>query len=249
MPDVDPWTRDRWSPGGGDAFLFYFAYGEVDAEVPFDRERYRTPGLPEGLELFRYSRDTDNSYAEGLEEGHFWDLLEPAFAARVKQARTYFVLHGTVTDPPSLHYLRDAIGVITFLLDLGAVAVHDPQVMKWWTPAEWRGEMFEPDPPEPQAHTSMMYSREEGGIWIHTRGMRKFGRPDISIRDVADADFDGMADVCQRLIAYQARGGVVLAGQTIRVTGVDRVFVAHLAGDEDDDDFNNVHIELEPAEP
>lgn len=239
MSNVDKWTREKWSPGGGDAFLFYVIYGDVDVEVP---------SLPEGSDVRRLTRAEHGPYLANFEEGYVWDQLvkdDPELASKVKQSGSCLIVQGTVADPPSLAYLRDTIGFITSCLDRGGVAVHDLQVMKWWTPEAWRREVSDPDDPQPHLQTYIMYSREEGGIWLHTRGMRKFGRPDLSIRDIAAEDFDSAVQLCERLIGYQAAGGLVRDGQTLRMPGVDRVFVARVMGDEDDEDFNNVHLELE----
>jgi hypothetical protein len=247
----DPWARQYWSPGGGDAFLFYVIYGDVDTDAPFDCLRYRTGGLPEGLDVRLLTRSENGEYIEGFEEGYAWEHLvatNPALAHHVKQSFKCFILQGTVVDPASLEYLRDAIGIITFFLDHGGVAVYDIQIMKWWSSSEWRHDIFDPAAPVPYRQTLLMYSQDDDqgvGTWFHTRGMRKFGRPDISVRDVPPHQFNVALDLCNRFIAVLASGAVIPDGETVRIVGLERVAVIRHAGDPDDDDFNNVHFEVE----
>lgn len=254
MADVNseaPWAREYWSPGGGDALLFYVIYGDVDVDAPVG-QYYRTEQLPEELDVRLLTRSANAAYIEScFEEGSPWDhfvKIDPQLATVVKQSSSCLILQGRVTDPRSLEYLRNVVGLITFFLDHGGIAVYDIQIMKWWSPAEWRRDIFDPDAPVPLRQTFLMYSDDDDqgvGRWFHTRGMRKFGRPDISVRDVPPHEHDVVARLCNRLIEYQAYGAVISDGETVRITGLNRVVVARRAGDYDDDNFNNVHLEIE----
>lgn len=246
---MNAWKREHWTPGGGDALLLYVIYGDIDVEAPVST-KYRTFGLPDGLEVHRLTRAENGEYLANFEEGFVWDDLlakNPALAAEVKRSSSCLVVRGEIADPSSLDYLRDAIGLTTFFLDHGGVTVHDPQVFKWWTPDDWRQEIFEPDAPQPREHSLILYSEEPGGTWFHTRGMRKFGRPDISVPDVPPDKFDAVVDLCNRLIVHQALGAVVPEGQRVRTELLPGGGVVHHGGDYEDDDFNNVHIEVELA--
>jgi len=103
-----------------------------------------------------------------------------------------------------------------------------------------------PAAPVPRRHVVILYSPEEisGRKWFHTRGMRKFGRPDISVHDVKPEYGAGVIDLCNRLIELHADGGVVPEGQEIRMASLPSGAIAHHRGDLDDPDFNNVHIEI-----
>ena len=74
--------------------------------------------------------------------------------------------------------------------------------------------------------------------------MRKFGRPDISVRHVGPAYRDAVIDLCERFIEYQAFGGVIAEGEKIRIASLPPGGMAHHGGDLDDADFNNVHVEI-----
>ncbi len=83
--------------------------------------------------------------------------------------------------------------------------------MKWWSPAEWRERAFEPAGPVPRHHAVILVSEEpeQGGKWYHTRGMRKFGRPDVSVHGVTPELEAGVEDLLNRFIELLAFGGVV----------------------------------------
>ena len=75
--------------------------------------------------------------------------------------------------------------LITHFLDHGGVAVYDPQMFEWWSPKKWRERIFSPAGPVPRHHTVILVSEDAPGTeWIHTRGLRKFGRPDLSVHRV-----------------------------------------------------------------
>jgi hypothetical protein len=86
----------------------------------------------------RYSRGSPTSDANvmaSFRQGYLWDRLTdnaPAFAAKMMAQDNLLilkVLKGEVSDPPTLNYLRDAVGLLTFFLDAGGVAICDPQML------------------------------------------------------------------------------------------------------------------------
>jgi hypothetical protein len=160
------------------------------------------------------------------------------------------MLQGTIADPPTLDYLRDVIGVLTALFDQGTVALLDTQAFAWFSPEQWHERIFAPDAPVPRHHVSVLLSPEDDGesVWVHTRGMRKFGRPDLSVRGVAPEYQDACIELCNRFIEMQAFGEVVPEGQPIRMQGLPPGMACHHQGDFDDPDFNNVHLEIRTPE-
>ena len=63
------------------------------------------------------------------------------------------ILRGTPTDSTTLDYLRDTIGLITYLIDHGGCAVYDPFMFRWWQPQEWKQQIFDPSTAVPRHHT------------------------------------------------------------------------------------------------
>ena len=81
-------------------------------------------------------------------------------------------------------------------------------------------------------------------IWLHTRGLRKFGRPDISVRPVPLAYVEPVIGLLNRFIELQALGGLIADGQEIRMKDLPAGMICRHAGDLEDPDFNNVHVEI-----
>lgn len=243
------WDRPNFEPGGGAPFLFYVVFGDIDVGTPLSRSKYRSNGIPDGLEVTQYDSDEHADYLNGFRRGHIWEGFKSANsaeAARLEVAGRCLVLHGNPFDPSSLNYLRDAVGLLTFFLDHGGLAIYDPQMFQWWLPAAWREQVFDPAAAVPSHHVVILFSEEDtpDRYWYHTRGMRKFGRPDISVHNVLEAHRGAVGELCNRFIGMQASGATIPEGQEIRMDSLPPGGVVRHSGHLEDPDFNNAHIEI-----
>jgi hypothetical protein len=250
MPgELASWPRPHFAPGGGNPLLFYVVFGTFDLTKPLGRSKYRSDGPGEWLKVMRHDRATKPDVFAGYQTGPAWELVRrdaPVTAAEAEKAPQAVALRGEVTDPAALDYFRDAIGVLTWLLDCGGVAVYDEQILWLWSADEWRDEVFESGDAEPQTHTVILVDDDGARTnWLHTRGMRKFGRPDLSVRGVGPNHVDAVTEMIERFIDYQAKGGVVRDGEAVRLKALPSGGVCRLRGSLDDPDFNNVHVEVE----
>ncbi len=196
-----------------------------------------------------YGSDHHASVVSGFREDYLWEEFlkkDPVCAAQVAAAKECVVLRGTPVNSANLNYLRDTVGLVTHFLGHGGLCVYDPQMFHWWTPERWRERIFIPDAPVPRHHVIILTSSQENPelTWFHTRGMRKFGRPDLSIQNVPEAYHAAAADLCNRFIEHQAFGAVIPEGQPIQMSSLPSGMLCRRAGDVDDPDFNNVHVEI-----
>jgi hypothetical protein len=246
--ELKSWPRPHFVPGGGNPLLFYVAFGAFDLTRPLSRSKYRAAGKPDWLELASYDRTRQPDVFAGYQSGTLWEILkrdQPLLAAEAERAPQCVALRGEPADPPTLDYFRDAIGIITWLLDCGGLAVYDPQMLWLWAGDEWREEAFEPNEPNPDRHTAILVSADgDGTSWYHTRGMRKYGRPDLSVRGVGTAHADGVTLMIERFVELQALGGVIPDGEVVRMKALPPGGVCRHAGSFDDPEFNNVHVEI-----
>lgn len=105
--------------------------------------------------------------------------------------------------------------------------------------------MFEPASAVPTHHIMILTSEDENGTeWFHTRGMRKFGRPDFSVHRVGPDLRDAIIDLLNRFIEFQAFGGIIDEGQEIKMRSLPAGMICVHQGNLDDPDFNNVHVEI-----
>jgi hypothetical protein len=248
------WARPHYRDRGGRPFLFYVVYGSFHAEPRIDAQQYRTSGIYSGLNLASYSRKKHGDAFPAFEEGYLWDMLllqNPVLARQISDSDQCLVLRGEIDDQADLNYLRDSIGLLTYFFDHGGICIYDPQMFRWWEPEAWRRYIFEPCSPVPRHHVVILTSEDdvlEGQtkhlMWFHTRGMRKFGRPDLSVHNVPPNYHDAVIDMIGRFIEHQGFGSVIKEGQEIRMKSLPSGTTCHHQGDLDDPEFNNVHVEI-----
>jgi hypothetical protein len=247
------WPRQFFQPTDAKALVWYQVYGHFPDTIEISRSRYRCASVPQGSEIANHTRADQEELVTGfLKHPFFAAGLKrelPQLAGAVETAPECTIIRREVSDSPNLDYLRDVVGLVTWFFDNGALAVLDPQTMTWYDREKWRSRMFEPNGPVPSHHVVILYSGEKGGadtnaFWFHTRGMRKFARPDLSVHDVPAQSRDAVIDLLNRLVEAQAFGGVVADGQSIPMSSLPPGIVCHPAGTLDDPDFNNTHIEI-----
>lgn len=243
------WPRPQWTDTGQDAVVLWFVFGDFEPELPVDGTKYRTRGVPAGIEFSRY-RNADLAEWPGYPlDGALGRLLrdeEPARVAEAAAASECLMLRGNLRDPHDLDYLRDAIGLVTALVDLGGVAVVDPQMLSIFGRDAWRRHFFAADRLEPRDHVLILCNEDEthaGRLHVHTRGMRKFARPDISVRNVPADAANAAGQLVERFVTFEALGGTVDEGYEVALDDAHSMRVVH-AGGLDDPAFNNVHFEL-----
>lgn len=240
----DAWARPSYEPGGRAAFVFYALYAgaNVAPTLDVDPVRHRTSGLPEGVHLVLRER----SHPSFVSADFATFGADSAYAAAAR-SELQFVIAGEVADPSDLSYLRDVVGVVAALIDAGSTVVFDLQTLRLFTASEFLADVFEPDAPTREAHVAFLRSEDEsspGRIWLHTRGMRKFGRPDLGIRDVEESFVDAAATLLHRFAELGIRGGAIPEGQAVRMQGIPEGYVCRHGGSLDDPDYNNFHVEV-----
>ena len=255
----EDWERPQYGGGGGDASVLLVVFGPKPEPLRVTSLAHRVVPMDLVLELEYQEPQVaaallDSPSGATLLQG--WGGEEPS----VLTADGCMVMRAEVPDPKDLRYLRNCIGVATAILEAGGRAVANLQSLGMFTPEQWRGVIFAPDKPQPRLHVNVFHDEEARGaphgagseeargapqgagskedtLWLHSRGLRAFGRPDLSVRHVPQDAMAAASDLCNRLIESQAYGGVIPDGP---IEGM----VAHTTGTLQDPDFDNVHIEL-----
>ncbi len=244
------WPRAHWQDSGESAFILWFVFGEFEPDFSIDAPRYRTRGTPGGVDVVRYLNSElekwDGYPLSGTLGRLLWEENAHLFE-RAQKARECVMLRGSLTDPADLDYLRDLIGTITALTDLGGVAIIDPQTLSMFSADEWRRRYFERDSFSARAHVLILCNEDErhaGRLHVHTRGLRKFARPDISVRNVPPAAASSAGELAERFVEFQAAGGRVAEDHAIELDGVPEGMQVRIAGASEDPEFNNRHLDL-----
>lgn len=244
------WPRPHWQAGDGRSLLLWFVFGDFPRQLPIDGAAWRTRGLPAGAEIGRYARRELERWPGYPLTGALGDLLredDPALAARAAAAPEGFVLRAELADAPDLDALRDGIGLVSALMAAGGVAAVDPQLLMAFDADAWRARFFAGPAFDVRDHVLMLCDAEDADdtgtperLHVHTRGLRKFARPDLSLRRVPAAARDAAGELLQRLADWLALGGRFHAGQVVQAAGLELAAVP--GGRADDPVFNNVHV-------
>lgn len=242
------WTRPHWSRDEAKAMLLYFVFGQFAEPPELDLSAHGSKGLPPGVEMRRLPKAMlahwDGHPLRGVLGGILRDDNPEAFEA-ARKAPECLMLRGELPDSDSLRYLRDTLGVVAALLDAGGIAVVDPQILEIFSADDWHARHAVADLSGPRNHVAILCQDDDAGTArVKTRGMRKFARPDISIRRVPRDDVQRAGAVAARLVDLQARGMRFGDGSRVDVDGLPEGLRVTQGGSLDDPAFNNTHIEL-----
>ena len=241
------WERKYFTQPLNNPFISYVIYGNFTAEFTISSEKYRTAGLPKGFDLMKYRPGKNLEVVKSFLEGYLWEDVKKnnsILSDEISNSKECFVLKGELSDTSNLNYLRDIVGVMTYLLDNGGVCVYDPQAFHFFGKTEWTEKIFTPNGSLPRNHVIILYSEEKGEKWYHTRGLRKFGRPDLSIHDVTPQYEDAVIELFNRFIEYEAFGGIIPDKQKVKMKDLPQGMWCENKGGFEDPDFNNKHIEI-----
>lgn len=120
------WSRDYYKVAGGNPFLFFVVYGDFPAGRAISRSKYRCAGIPDGIEVRSYTKQSNSEVLANFLDGYLWEQLQkadPERAAAISQAPECIVIRGEIPDRDNLDYLRDVVGFITYLGDNGGLCV------------------------------------------------------------------------------------------------------------------------------
>lgn len=244
----DGWSRPQWSRDEAQAMLLYCVFGRFDPELRLDLSAHDSTGLPSGIDMLRIPKDRFAHWEGHPLRGALGEILregDPDAFEVARGAPECLMLRGELPDPDSLGYLRDTLGVVSALLDAGGIAVVDPQILEIFGADDWRARYAGGEGSVPRNHVAILCGDDAAHrARIHTRGLRKFARPDISIRRVPQDDVQRAGAVAARLVELQVRGMRFGDGSTVGVEGLPTGLQVTRAGSLDDPGFNNTHLEL-----
>ena len=176
------YARPYYQDTGRRPYLYYAVMGIDDgAELEISRARHHVDEIPAGLVVNAFRRSEHATEMDQLLGGTLGRVLENqdrALYEKAKAGESWLILQGEVQKDDTLDYLRNAVGIVQAALDMGADAVLDLHALRLISPQGWK--TFFDAPFSPWAHVAFLWSpMEDGSFWLHTRGMLKFGRPDM----------------------------------------------------------------------
>lgn len=229
-------------------FLFYVIFGADKEHLSISRERHGVDEFPDGLDFSFLEKPENEEYMNAMLGGALGELLERNYVSlyeMIRKTDQWAVIRGEVQNDSDLNYMRNTIGFVQALAENSGIGVLDLQTFRLYTAKEWTGSIFSAEF-NPNAHIVILTSvMEDASVWLHTRGMRKFGRPDFSIKNVSEIDVDFAVKVMDQLIFYGARGAFFPRPVKLHTQDGNTCIVKpELVDDPENPDFNNSYYEI-----
>jgi hypothetical protein len=250
--EKDVWGRIYFERPYNKPFLFYVLFGTANvSKIDVSKSKHNVDEMPNGLEIINHSKlknEEQEKYIEGFYNeylGSFLKAKDKILYEKVVSCNNITVVKGKFDDTNTLNYLKNAIGIIQAIIETNITAILDLQVMEWFEPEEWTKKYFEPKAPVSFNHVKILWSEEGDNIWLHTRGMRKFGRPDLSIRKVPQNKKDLGIEIINRFIQAFAYGFIPDETKEIKIEDMKKGIYGKILGNYEDLDFNNYYFEID----
>lgn len=229
-------------------FLFYVIFNVEDTTLNISRNRHHVEEVPKGLNTVIYNKMEHREYMDSLMGGSLGNLLRennPMLYDKAVASEKWAVIRGKIENDNTLDYMRDTIGIVQAFVDTGAVAVLDLLTFSLFDPSEWTDHIFMGEF-NPYSHVIVLSSNmSDGTEWLHTRGMMKYGRPDIGVTNVSADDREDAMQVINQIIYYGSMG-VFLDQATKLHTHTGKTFLVHpnFVNDFDNEDYNNSYYDI-----
>ena len=239
--------REYYQDIGYKPFLFYVVFGVSGDDLKVSGQKHHVDGIPEGMDIASLSRKEHADYIDGLIGGMIGNVLRAADEKLYETCRDTekcVILRGNIQEDSTLDYMRNAIGIIQALLEQGAKGVLDLLTFTLYSPEKWTDRFFEKDI-NAQKHVVILFSEDEDGVWLHTRGMAEFGRPDIGIYGVPQDKVEDYKQVIDQMVFYGGQG-IFFKGKARLHTANGKTFVAlpEFIDDFENDDYNNAYYKV-----
>ncbi len=138
----------------------------------------------------------------------------PEIGERFQNARVETILELTRRDLPIGPSIQAGMELADAIAKQTRGVIIDPLSQRLVLPGEWQVEehMYDIDPRE---HVTVHYVEEATGLWVHTHGLAKFGRPELELFDLP-TDAGKLAWACvMDLSGYVIDGPVLAPGNTL----------------------------------
>ncbi len=244
---VEKMNREYYKDINYNPYLFYVVFGVSTEQLQVSRKKHHVDELPAGLDMRMLNRRENADYIDGFFSGSIGKILEDKdyeLFEHCKNAEECIVISGKIKDDATFAYMRNVVGFIQAFVENGACGILDCLTFSWFAPQEWSFKYFEKEV-NAQDHVIILYSKEENGYWLHTRGMAKFGRPDISIENVEESDFNDYKQIVDQMIFYGGHG-VFFEGKFRLHTKDKKTFLvqSEFINDFENNDFNNAYCKV-----
>lgn len=228
-------------------FVFLVVFGVRGEHLTISASKHHVDELPEGIDINCLNRDEHADYIDGFFSGSMGEMLraqDEDLLNKCKSAHECVVIRGEIQKDDCLDYMRNIIGIGKAFLDQGALGILDLLTFTLYSEKTWTDEFFEQDI-NAQNHVKIQFSEEDGKIWLHTRGLIEFGRPDLSMYAKDNEEAKECQQILNQMIFYSGEG-VFFNGKfkLHTFTGNTYEVESEFVDDFDNDDFNNAYCNV-----
>lgn len=195
------WPRPSFKATAQPTKLCFLSFGRAPLEeLPLSRARYGLPSdeLVAACDLREHRRATDREWFEGWWQGPFGVIAERDLGAELAQLTSADVCYSVTLELPDradLSPVQTCWGIARWLCDRGARVVLDVHAFRFRTAAELAELDFAGGDVERDVKVVLENQPTRGGLHLmHTRGLCKFARPELScFLEANDAEAMGRA--------------------------------------------------------
>lgn len=231
-------------------FLFYVVFGVSGNDLQVSRSKHHVDFFPEKLEILSLNRTEHNDYINGFFNGQLGTLLKEDNADLFEKCRAAdkcVILRGEIEKDATLDYIQSTIGILQSFMENGALGVLDLFTFTLYDSNTWSERFFEKDI-NAQDHVTIFVSEQDHHYWLHTRGMGKFGRPDLSLFETNEENIQKDKAVIDQMIYYSGEGAFFNGEVIIHTNEGKYKVLGEFVPDWNNDDFNNAHINIQSIE-
>ena len=213
---VPVWPRPHFVAGGGPADVTLFVFSQVGVDgttLQLKTRAHGVPesGLPEGVDVQTVARADAPEWVDGFFAPALMALAERDLGWKGRppvEPTAVHVVKVTAEDPGDLSHIQAAWALARAFLDTGGFALLDAHAQAWLSPLALRERPV--DVPMRMAdEVSIVFETEPEhgfGHLMHTRGMLKFGRPDLIVVGIPPKHGVRIADIVNQLAERLALG-------------------------------------------
>jgi hypothetical protein len=207
--------------------LLAFADAPLDLSSPINRSRH---GLPLGfdvnaLDVRQHLRHEAPEWFDGFFTPAMLRVSEhdlPGLDREYSNLTALYSVRLEFPEPPDLAYLQGCWAFMAWLCECGARFVLDEHAIRWHT----REQVLQLDPMRAfdiKNEISVVFETDLTpgfGHVMHTRGLAKFGRPDLVLRGAEQVDAHVGGILLNGLASRAALGAALLEKQTVGPKGL-----------------------------
>jgi hypothetical protein len=226
---VEPWQRPAHRPAGREAAVLLVAFTPGEVLTELNLAAVTPANAPVDALAVRLHRHEDNpEWMDAFRTGPLRDLAarELPDLRPIDEATCCYSIQVRVPDPVDLTHLQLAWAVAARVSRAGAVAVFDAFAHDWSLPEQIAA--LDPHRPFDILREISVIAESEPtpgfGHPVHTRGMVKFGRPDL-IMGVPEDRIGDAASILNQLATMLAEGHVLAAGHQLRINDEETLAV------------------------